>query len=171
MRTIVTVVAGLAWLALLLVWWAFWSEDYTVAQKFAVTVMSLIVMGTLAGAIWIPFSRRSGEDADQWEQPGFTSRILVTVLLFGGLALLVVYLLFFPWKDFNWCQSLVVIIVIFIAFVAIMAPLWMSQGRTRVHMGVEIDDIAEEVSEEIEDAIEDAFERSRKDDDDDDDDD
>jgi hypothetical protein len=174
-RTVVTVIAGLGWLVWLLLWWAFWSDDYTIAQKFAVSIMSLMVAGGIAGAIWIPFSMRYGDDKDQWREPGFTWRIMVSMAVFIGLAIFVVYMLFFPWSGFDWCQSIVIIIVILIVGAAMMAPLWIRWGRRKVE--TELDEVAEEISESIEEAIEEAYEREhskvhgRDDDDDDNDDD
>jgi len=170
-RTVFTVTVGLGWLIWLLLWWAFWAEDYTVAQKFAVAIMSLMVMGGVAGAIWIPFSMRYGDDKDDWKQEGFTWRVIASTTVFIALTVFIVYMLFFPWKDFNWCQSIVIIIVVLLAGAIAMTPLWIKRGRRSMRMELEMDDIAEEVSEAIEDAVEDAFERSKKKDRDDEDDD
>ena len=171
-RTGFTVAVGVGWLIWLLVWWAFWSGDFTIAQKFAVAIMSLMVMGGLAGAVWIPFSMRHGEDRDQWKAPGFVWRIGVSMAVFIGLAVLVIYMLFFPWKDFNWCQSIVVIIVVLIVGALMMAPMWMRWGKKgKVHVELELDDVAEEISEAIEEAIEEAYKEQKRDDDEDRDDD
>ncbi len=164
-RTVVSVTVGLGWLVWLLLWWAFWSEDYTIAQKFAVAIMSLMVAGGIAGAIWIPFSMRYGDDKDQWRDRSFVWRILVSMVVFIGLAIFIVYMLFFPWSGFDWCQSIVIIIVVLIIGAAMMAPLWIRWGKHKVEL--ELDDIAEEISESIEEAIEEAYERHEKDDDDD----
>ena len=163
-RTGFTVAVGLGWLVWLLLWWAFWSGDFTVAQKFAVTIISLLLVGAFAGALWIPFSMRHGDDRDDWKAPGFTWRVLVSMAVFIGLTIFVVYMLFFPWSGFDWCQSIVVIIVVLIIGAAMMTPLWIRWGRRRVEF--ELDDVAEEISESIEEAIEEAHERHERDDDD-----
>jgi hypothetical protein len=165
------VVVGLGWLIWLLLWWAFWSEDFTIAQKFAVSIISLMMAGGVAGAVWIPFSMRYGEDKDQWKEEGFVWRIIVSMVVFIGLAIFVVYMLFFPWKDFNWCQSIVIIIVVLIAGAVMMTPLWLKRGRSSMRAEFKMEDVAEEVSEAIEDAIEEAYEKEERkfrDDDDDD---
>jgi len=167
-RTVVTVTVGLGWLIWLLLWWAFWSDDYTVAQKFAVSIMSLMVVGGVTGAIWIPFSMRHGDDRDGWKEEGLTWRIIVSMAVFIALAVFIVYMLFFPWKDFDWCQSIVIIIVVLLAGAIVMTPLWIKRGKRSMKMRFEMDDVAEEVSEAIEDAVEEAFERSKKKDDDED---
>jgi hypothetical protein len=169
-RTVFTVAAGLGWLIWLLLWWAFWAGDYTVAQRFAVAIMSLMMIGGVAGAIWIPFSMRHGDDRDDWKREGFVGRVMASMAVFVGLSIFVVYMLFFPWKDFNWCQSIVIIIVVLLAGAIMMTPMWMRWGR-RGHHEMDLDDFAEDLSEVIEDAVEDAFERSKKKKNDDDDDD
>jgi ABC-type cobalamin transport system permease subunit len=177
-RTVATVVMGLVWFILLLLWWAFWSEDYTIAQKFAVAIMSILVMGGAAGAMWIPFSMRWADEDErrQWQVRGFVWRVMATVVIFVGLAVFVVYMLFFPWKDFDLCQSLVIIIVVAIAGAVLMTPMWMRWGMRRkvTRESIAVEGVAEEISDAIEDAVEEAFERERRkyrDDDDDDDDD
>jgi hypothetical protein len=144
-RTVFSVAVGLVWLVWLLLWWAFWSDDYTIAQKFAVSIISILVAGGLAGAVWIPFSMRYGDDKDQWKVPGFAWRVVVSMTIFIALAVFVVYMLFFPWSDFNWCKSIVIIIVVLIVGAAMMTPIWIRWGQRKVE--VELSVLAETVEE------------------------
>lgn len=147
-RTVFSVAVGLVWLIWLLLWWAFWSGDYTIAQKFAVSIISILVAGGLAGAVWIPFSMRYGDDADQWRVPGFALNIVVSMAIIIGLAIFMVYMLFFPWSGFTWCQSIVIIIVVLIVGAVMMSPIWIRWGKRK--MEVELDIVAETVTETLE---------------------
>ena len=157
-RTVFTVVVGLGWLVWLLLWWAFWSPDMEVARKFAVAIVSAMVMGGLLAAVWLPYSMRWApeEERRQWRVRGFRARVVGSALVFVGLAALVVYWLWFPGKDYDICQSFVVIIVVLIVGMALMAPMWMRWGmRTRfTGGGVVLDGVAEEVSEAVEETVE-----------------
>ncbi len=164
-RTVFTVVVGLGWLVWLLLWWAFWSEDLEVARKFAVAIVSAMVLGGLTAAVWIPYSMRWApeEERRQWRVEGFRARVVGSTFVFVALAVLVVYWLWFPGKDYDICQSFVIIIVVLIAGVALMAPMWMRWGmRTRfTGGGVVLDGVADEASE----ANGDADDAMREDDD------
>jgi len=165
-RTIFTVAVGLGWLVWLLLWWAFWSEDLTVAQRFSVSIVSLMVMGALMAAVWLPFSMRYGDEREQWGAPGFRWRVAVSVVGFVALSGVLAYMLWDPWKDFDLCQSLVVIIITVIGGGVMMTPLWLRWGGKRpTREGPVLEDFAEEVSEAIEEAIEEVYEGSREDDD------
>jgi hypothetical protein len=156
-RTVFTAAVGLGWFIWLLLWWAFWSDDFTIAQKFAVAIISLMVMGGLMATVWIPFSMQWAPEKErrQWEDKGFTWRVVATALVFFALAIFCVYMLFFPWKDFDLCQSLVVIIIVVIAGGVMMAPLWMRWGMRRsfTSEGVILDGVAKEVSEAVEENV------------------
>ena len=162
-RTTFTMVLALGWLAALLVWWAFYAEDFTVSQKFAVSIISLLVAVGIVGTVWIPFALRYGDEDERemWEDRAFRWRVTASVLVVMGVCALMVYWLWFPGKDYNWCRSLVVILVLLIVGVIIMTPMWMGWGRGR-----DMKDVAETISDALEDAVEDAFE-GRDDDDDD----
>jgi Na+/melibiose symporter-like transporter len=161
---------GVVWLIGILLWWAFFSEDYEVAQKFAVTIVSIVVIGAIVSALWLPFASRWAEDEEerkQLEEPGFKLRVVASMVVFFALGLGLAYMLYGPWKDFTFCQSIVIIIVILIVFAVIMAPVWIGWGKRKgsVKVRVELDDVAEEISESIEEAIEDAYEKRDRDDD------
>ena len=75
-RTVVTVAAFLVWLVWLLLWWAFWSGDLTIAQRFAVSIVSILVLGATLAAVWLPFSMRHGDEGERWSVPGFRWRVI-----------------------------------------------------------------------------------------------
>ena len=164
-RTAVTVVLGLGWFVWILVWWAFWSEDYKVAQRFAVALMSFLVLAAAAAAMWVPYSMRWApeEDKEEWRRKGFAWRVVASTAVFAALAAFLVYALFLPWRDFSLCQSLVVIIVVVIAGAVVMSPMWMRWGaKARVSAELEVEDITEEVGREVEAAVDEAIREAKE---------
>jgi hypothetical protein len=146
-RTAATPVVGVIWLVGVLIWWAFYSEDYSIAQKLAVVILSILVMAGIAGTLWLPWSMRFAPEKDRrvWRTRGFVPRVAGSVAIIILAMLLTVYWLFFPGEDYDLCQSLVVIIVIFLVTMGIMAPVWVRWG-TR-HAERELEGVAREVEE------------------------
>ena len=166
-RTGVTVAVALGWLVWVLLWWAFWSGDYTVAQRFSVILVSIIALGAVTGVLWIPFNMRHGseEDREQWSVPGFRWRVVGSMVVFLGLAGVLAWLLWEPWKDFTFCQSIVVIIVAVIVMAVILAPMWTKWGM-RKSVSVEVN-IGDEVGREVKEAVDEAMRDVKEKEDDD----
>ena len=130
-RTVVTVAVFLVWLVWLLLWWAFWSGDLTIAQRFAVSIVGVLVLGAVLAAVWLPFSMRHGDERERWGAARYRWRVVASVVGFLALAGVLAWLLWEPWKDFTFCQSLVVIVVMVIGAGVMMTPVWMRRGRER----------------------------------------
>ena len=134
------------------------------------TVLYFLLPLIVISALYIAFAPYppNGIVADQISGVRETSRLPISTLTdwtFRWVAL--AYMLWGPWKEFDWCQSIVIIIVILIVFAVIMAPVWIGWGKRKgsVKFEVELDDVAEEISESLEDAIEDAYKKRDRDDD------
>lgn len=124
---------GLVWFVLLIVWWAFWSEDHTVAMRFAVAIRALMLLAIVMAIIWLPYTAIWGtrEERRAWDEPGLAPRALVSCGVFLVLGAVSSNQLYHEWRDFNLCQSLVVILVALIAAGILMAPVWMGWDQRR----------------------------------------
>jgi len=148
-RAVASPAIGVIWLILVLLWWAFWSDPWTVAQKTAIIIMSVLVVAGLMGAMWIPWSMRYAPAKDRmvWTQRGFTPRIAASMAIILGAMVLLVYWLFVPGKDYDICQTVVVIVVVFLACGLVMGPMWALWGRRMAPRMVE--GVAREVQEDV----------------------
>ena len=148
-RAVASPAIGVIWLILVLLWWAFWSDPWTVAQRTAIVIMSLLVVGALMGAIWIPWSMRYAPPKDRavWSQRGFTPRVAVSMAVILGAMVLLSYWLFLPGKDYDICQTAVVIVVVFLACGLVMGPMWALWGRDQARTAV--DGVAREVRDDV----------------------
>ena len=152
-RGIVSSFLGVGWLVWALLYWFFWSEDMEISQKMAVMVMSLLVLGTAMGALWIPWSRKfPSEEGYSWWMPGFGWRVVVSTIVGVGSMLFIAWWLWTQGEGYSLCQSCVVIIVVLIVVGALMGVMW-GRKRMKVTKKTTIElrsDVVEGVATEIE---------------------
>ncbi len=86
-RTWVTVAVFLGWLVWLLLWWAFWSGDLTIAQRFAVTIVGVLVLGAVLAAVWLPTpgGRTDPQPAEVKGSSGYQGTLPPMMTVFGDL--------------------------------------------------------------------------------------
>ena len=127
---VASAVIAVGWFVALIVWWAFMADDFTTNERLAVALMSALVMGAAQGAMWMPWAMRNRTEADKalMSDRGFLARTVGSGALLFGLLGAIIYWLWYMADEYTGCQSLVVIIVILIAFVGIMAGVWAPWG-------------------------------------------
>lgn len=128
-RTYISVGAALAWLVGFLAWWLFLAERLNNWQVLAVACVSLIAVGVVVSVPWLTWVVRY--DPDVRDRRGlFIGYVAATTVVFLGMSSAAVYYLWWmAAEQGSTCVSLGVLLVIFIAMVAIITPMWTRWGR------------------------------------------
>ena len=59
-RISLSIVMGVTWLVSLILWVSFYAEDFSIYQNFAVFIASVLIVGGVLGAVWIPWGMKHG---------------------------------------------------------------------------------------------------------------
>ena len=63
---IATIFGLVAWLVFILLYALFWSKGFSLFQNVIVTIVSLAIMGSLIGAMWVIWIRQAAEPRRRW---------------------------------------------------------------------------------------------------------
>jgi len=61
-RIYATIIIGLLWLLSLGLWLFFYAENYSIIQNIAVFIISLVIVGAISVALWVPWSMENTLD-------------------------------------------------------------------------------------------------------------
>ena len=139
-RGIASGMIALGWLVWALLFLFFWSEDIEVSRRMAILLMSLLVLAGVMSVIWVPWSMRfAPEEGYSWWMPGFSWRVVVSVVAAIGLLLAGIYWLWLHGGGYTFCQSCVVIIVVLLVIGGVMTVFWAGWGmRQSRQVAVEV---------------------------------
>ncbi|PKL66340.1 MAG: hypothetical protein CVV28_11230 [Methanobacteriales archaeon HGW-Methanobacteriales-1] len=58
-RVYATIIIGLLWLLSLGLWLFFYAESYSIMQNIAVFIISLVIVGAISVALWVPWGMKN----------------------------------------------------------------------------------------------------------------
>ncbi len=149
---------GIGWLVFIILFLAFYSQDFRTNEKFAIIILSILIMTVLLGGLWAFWSLRmmSKKDWEMFKIRGFKWRIIGSIVY--GLALLIVliYGFWFLWTDFNFWQYLAIILVIALVSGGILGAMWASWSSKYKD---EMDKCGEEFGKKFEKGFKESFEK------------
>jgi hypothetical protein len=152
---------GIGWLVFIILFLAFYSQDFRTNEKFAIILMSILIMTVLLGGLWAFWSLRmmSKKDWEMFKIRGFKWRIIGSIVY--GLALLIflIYGFWFLWTDFNFWQYLAIILVIVIVSGGILGAMWASWSSKYKD---EMDKYGEEFGKKFEKGFKENFEKNNE---------
>ncbi len=149
---------GIGWLVFIILFLAFYSQDFRTNEKFAIIILSILIMTVLLGGLWAFWSLRmmSKKEWEMFKIRGFKWRIIGSIVY--GLALLIVliYGFWFLWTDFNFWQYLAIILVIALVSGGILGAMWASWSSKYKD---EMDKCGEEFGKKFEKGFKESFEK------------
>ena len=149
---------GIGWLVFLILFLAFYSEDFHTNEKIAIILLSLLIITVLLGGLWAYWSLRmmSKKDWEVFKVKGFKWRIIGSI--FYGLALLIflIYGFWFVWTDFGFWQYIAIILVVCLVSGGIMGALWASWSAKNKD---EMEKCGKELGEKFEKGFKESFEK------------
>jgi len=129
-RVSLSIIAGVAWLIFVIVWLAFYAGDYNVYRNLAIILISILVLIVVLGVPWAVWAIRHipEEGRKMIRAAGFTSRIVVSIVVpFALLVFLIVWFYQYA-SDFNIYQNIAIFLVSVLAVGGGMGAIWAPWG-------------------------------------------
>lgn len=125
-----SIVMGIGWLIFVILWFAFYAGGYNVYQNFAIVLISILVVFIVLGGSWASWGLKHIPDEGKkvMRTVGFTSRIVVSIVV--PLALMIFWIIwFFFYADgFNAYQNIAIFLVSLLAVGGILGGIWAPWG-------------------------------------------
>jgi len=133
-----SVIIGVGWLIFLLVFWAFYSGEYSTGQNIAITLLATIGAFLLLGGMWAIWGLKHmpKEGWEMFKIKGFKWRVYVSMIIPFAAVVVLIYWFWFYADDYNFWQNLAFVIVDLLAIGGILGAIW---ARWGIMHGEEID--------------------------------
>jgi len=117
---------GIGWLVFIILFLAFFSEGFRTNEKFAIIILSILIMAVLLGGLWLFWSIQvmSKKDWELFKIKGFKWRIIGTIGFLFALLIVLIYGFWYLWTDFGFWQYVAVILVIILVSGGLMGAVW-----------------------------------------------
>ena len=125
-----SIVMGIGWLIFVIVWLAFYAEGYSVYQNFAIILISILVVFLVLGGSWASWGIKQipKEGKEMMKTAGFTSRVVVSIVV--PLAMMIFWIIwFFFYADgFNAYQNIAIFLVTLLGVGGLLGAIWAAWG-------------------------------------------
>ena len=125
-----SIVMGVGWLIFVIVWLAFYAEGYSVYQNFAIILISILVVFLVLGGSWASWGIKQipKEGKEMMKTAGFTSRVVVSIVV--PLAMMIFWIIwFFFYADgFNAYQNIAIFLVTLLGVGGLLGAIWVAWG-------------------------------------------
>ena len=129
-RVSLSIGMGIGWLIFLIIWLAFFAGDYSAYQNIAIVLISILVVFLILGGSWASWGLKfiPKEGKEMMKAAGFTSRVVVSIIV--PLALMIFWIIwfFFFAENFNVYQNIAIFLVSLLAVGGLMGGIWASWG-------------------------------------------
>ena len=117
---------AIGWLVFIILFLAFFSESFRTNEKFAIIILSILIMAVLLGGLWLFWSLQmmSKKDWELFKIKGFKWRIVGTIGFLFVLLIVLIYGFWYLWTDFGFWQYVAVILVIILVSGGLMGAVW-----------------------------------------------
>lgn len=126
LRVSLSIGMGVGWLIFLIVWLAFFAGEYNAYQNIAIILISILVVFLVLGGSWASWGLKyiPKEGKAIMKTAGFTSRIVVSIIV--PLALMIFWIIwfFFYAEGFNVYQNIAIFLVSLLAVGGILGGIW-----------------------------------------------
>ncbi len=158
-RTYLSIAMGVAWLVFVGAWLFLFGDEFNNYQHLAVILLVLLIVFCILSVPWMYWAAKYDRDfRRQMEIKGFWARVFITGTIFIVVFLLLIRWLFYHAGEYNLCQNLGMIILLFVLIVVLIAPIWvkwgMKYGKKARRKPDQARDISDEVTAEVEKALE-----------------
>jgi len=149
---------GIGWLVFIILFLAFYSEGFKTNEKFAIILLSFLIITGLLGGLWAFWSLQmmSKKDWEIFKIKGFKWRIIGSIIYGLTLLIFLIYCFWFIWKDFGFWQYLAIILVIALVSGGILGAIWASWSSKYKN---EMDKYGEELGKKFEKGFKENFEK------------
>ena len=129
-----SIVMGIGWIAFVIIWLAFFAgnEEYGFSgyQNLAIILISILIVILVLGGSWAAWGIRHipKEGREMMRTAGFTSRVVVSIIIPLALMIFLIIWFFFYADNFDIYQNIAVFLVSILAMIGIMGAIWAPWG-------------------------------------------
>ena len=154
-------VVAIGWLVFVILFLAFYSGDFRINEKFAIIILSVLIMAVLLGGVWLLWSLQmmTKKDWELFRIKGFKWRIIGTLVFFFALLIILIYGFWFIWTDFNFWQYIAIFLVILLVGGGLMGVVWAPWSAK--YKG-EMDKFGKDFGKKFEEGFKESFEKKDK---------
>lgn len=119
---------GVGWLIFLLIWLAFFAGDYNIYQNIAIILVSILIVFIILGGSWAFWGLKQipTEGKEVMRVAGFTSRIVISIIVPFALFIFWIVWFFFYAENFNGYQNIAIFLVSLLALGGLLGGIWAS---------------------------------------------
>jgi len=121
-RVAVSIVVGVGWLIFLILFLAFYAEDFSVYWNLAIVFASLLVMCTILGPMWAYWGIKTGRARKK--PPGLAPRVAVSTVVGCGWPIFLILFLVFYAEGFSVYENLAIVLASILVVCVILCPMW-----------------------------------------------
>ncbi len=149
---------AIGWLVFVILFFAFYSGDFRTNEKFAIIILSILIMALLLGGLWLFWSLQmmSAKDWELFRIKGFKWRIIGTLVFLFALLIIMIYGFWFIWTEFSFWQYVAIFLVIILVGGGLMGAIWAPWSSK--YKG-EMDKYGKEFGKKFEDGFKESFEK------------
>jgi hypothetical protein len=128
-RVSLSILVSIGWI-IFLIYWFFFVEGFTMYEKVAIVLLSLLVLGGILGIPWYVWGKRfmSEEDKSHYALPGFRWRVWASPIIVLGLIGFFIYWLFTQARNYTVFQNIGVFIIVILLMGGILGAMWAPWG-------------------------------------------
>ena len=155
---------AIGWLVFVILFLAFFSEGYRTNEKFAIIILSILIMAVLLGGLWLFWSLQmmSKKDWELFRIKGFKWRIIGTLIFLFALLIVLIYGFWYLWTSFSFWQYVAIFLVIILVSGGLMGLVWAPWSAKYKD---EMDKYGKEIGKKFEEGFKESFEKKNKDED------
>ena len=161
-------VVAIGWLVFIILFLAFPTlfsmEDFPTNEKFAIIILSILIMAILLGGMWLYWSMQmmSKKDWELFKIKGFKWRIIGTLFFLFALLIVLIYSFWYIWTDFSFWQYVAIFIVVILISGGLMGAIWAPWSAKYKN---EMDKYGKEIGKKFEEGFKESFEKKDEKDD------
>lgn|GEM_PF-2201719 len=154
-------VVALGWLIFIILFLAFYSEGFKTNEKFALILLSILILVVLLGGAWVywSFQMMSKKDWEIFKIKGFRWRIIGSIAYGFVLLILLIFGFWYLWTDFGFWQYIAILLVVFLVSVGLLGAIWASWGSKYKN---EMEKYGEEFGKKFEKGFKENFEKKEE---------
>jgi MFS family permease len=117
---------AIGWLVFVILFLAFFSEGYRTNEKFALLLLSILIIVLLLGGLWLYWSMKmmSKKDWEMFKIKGFRWRIVSTIIYGLSVLIVLIYGFWYLWMDFGFWQYVALLLVVALVSGGILGGIW-----------------------------------------------
>ncbi|MDH7517001.1 MAG: hypothetical protein QHH19_01455 [Candidatus Thermoplasmatota archaeon] len=125
-----SIIVGVGWLVFIILWLAFYADDYAWEKNLAIILLSIFIMFLLLGGVWTIWGIRKipKEGWEMFKTSGFKSRVIASIILpIVSMLFLIIWFWYYA-EQYTVYQNRAVFIAVLLIIGGVLGALWARWG-------------------------------------------